>query len=96
MLRKLLTVVVALLFAVAVCLAAEGVVEKYDKDTQTAVIKVGDKEHTVKISDVKIISPEGTVIPADEFKGFTPGAKVEVTIDGGKVTEIKLLPEKKP
>ncbi|GBD36532.1 hypothetical protein HRbin36_01657 [bacterium HR36] len=96
MLRKVLATVVVLLFAVAVCLAAEGVVSSYNKDTQTAVIKVGDKEYTVKISDVKILSPKGTPIPADKFKGFKQGTKVEVTVDGGKVTEIKLLPAKKP
>ncbi|MCS7160161.1 MAG: hypothetical protein RMJ19_06790 [Gemmatales bacterium] len=96
MLRKVLAAVVAMLFAVAVGWAAEGVVEKYDKETQTAVLKVGDKEYTVKIADVKILSPKGTVIPSEKFKGFKPGTKVDVTIDGGKVVEIKLLPVKKP
>jgi len=96
MLRKLLAVMVALLFGVAVCLAAEGVVAKYDKGTQTVVVKVGDKEYSAKIADVKIVSPKGKPIPADKFKGFKEGTKVEVTLDGDKITEIKLLPAKKP
>jgi uncharacterized protein with FMN-binding domain len=96
MLRKLLAVTVALLLGVAVCLAAEGVVAKYDKGTQTVVVKVGDKEYSAKVADVKILSPKGNVIPAGKFKGFKEGTKVDVTIDGGKITEIKLLPAKKP
>ncbi len=96
MLRKLLAVTVALLFGVAVCLAAEGVVAKYDKSTQTVVVKVGDKEYSAKIADVKIFSPKGNVIPAEKFKGFKEGTKVEVTLDGDKITEMKLLPAKRP
>lgn len=96
MLRKVLAVMVTLLFAICVCLAAEGVVAKYDKDARTAVIKVGDKEYTVKVADVKLLSPGGKEIPADKFKGFKPGQKVEVTVQGDKVTQIQLLPAKKP
>ncbi|MDW7993398.1 MAG: hypothetical protein RMI91_01995 [Gemmatales bacterium] len=96
MLRKALAAVVVILLAASLGWAAEGVVEKYDKETQTAVLKVGDKEFTVKIAEVKIVSPKGAVIPPEKFKGFKPGTKVEVTIDGGKVTEIRILPRKKP
>lgn len=96
MLRKLLAVATALLLGISLCLAAEGVVEKYNKETHTVVIKVGDKEYSAKVGDVKIISPKGNVIPAEKFKGFKVGTKVDVTIDGGKITEIKILPGKKP
>jgi len=96
MLRKLLAVATAMLLGISLCLAAEGVVAKYNKDTQTVVIKVGDKEYSAKVSDVKIVSPKGNVIPSEKFKGFKEGTKVDVTIDGGKITEIKILPAKKP
>jgi len=96
MLRTLLCAVAALLIAFGAAFAAEGVVTNYNAETKEVTVKVGDKTYTAKIADIKILSAGGKEIPADKFKGFKKEAKVDVTLDGDKIKEIKFLPAKKP
>jgi hypothetical protein len=96
MMRTLLCAVAALLIAVGGVFAAEGVVTKFDETTKEVTVKVGDKTYTAKIADIKVLSAGGKEIPADKFKGFKADTKVDVTLDGDKIKEIKMLPKKKP
>jgi hypothetical protein len=92
---RFLSAVVAILFFVGGLLAAEAMVVKYDPDTKQVVLKVGDKEHTVKLEEVKVIGPNGKEVKDLTKVKFRKEAKVEVTQEGDKITEIKIIRAKK-
>jgi len=88
MLRRLvcLLVAVALVFGSAFTLLAdEGTIVGMEKGK--VVVKIGDKEKTIELKGVKILGADGK--PAKAKDVLKKDAKVDVKVEGDKVTEIK-------
>ena len=65
---------------------AEGSIVRVDNEQQRIELKVGDKVHVVAASAVTLADKEGK--PA-KLADFAAGDKVNVTMDGDKVTKIQ-------
>ena len=103
--RKFLLAALALFLSVGLTLAAQVTFLGYDKDKKELKVKDGNKEKTLKVdSDTKFKRGDMDV-PND--KGLTAlekmdsnekqkgKAKLDITTDGDKVTEIKMQGRKK-
>jgi hypothetical protein len=103
--RKFVLAAVALMFTFGIALAAEVTFLSYDKDTKELKVKDGDKEKTYKITDKTTFKTGDKDYEAE--KGIdrltkmnenekTKGkAKIDVTGEGGKATEVKFPMRKK-
>lgn len=87
MLRKLFTTAAAFTVLSAILFADEGSVSRVDSSTREIELRVGDQSHTVLASDVRLLDKDGN---AATLEDFTSGAKIEVTMEDGKITKIQL------
>jgi hypothetical protein len=103
--RKFLLAALALFVSVGLTLAGQVTFLGYDKDKKELKVKDGDKEKTLKVTgdtkfkrgDMDLANDKGIMAlekmaDSDKAKGK---AKIEVTTDGDKVTEIKMTAGKK-
>jgi hypothetical protein len=103
--RKFMLAALALFVSVGLTLAGQVTFLGYDKDKKELKVKDGDKEKTLKVSsDTKLkrgdmdVDSEKGMAALEKMEGNekTKGkAKLEVTTDGDKVTEIKMTAGKK-
>jgi hypothetical protein len=103
--RKFLLAMLALTATVGLALADSVVFLGYDKDKKELKVKDGDKEKTLKVTDSTKFKRGDMDVPSD--KGMMAlekmdgnekqkgKAKLDVTTDGDKVTEIKMTAGKK-
>ena len=103
--RKFLLAAIALFVSVGLTLAASVTFLGYDKEKKELKVKDGDAEKTYKVSDAtkfktgdkdvandKGVAQLEKMDSNDKAKGK---AKMEITTDGDKVTEIKQAERKK-
>lgn len=94
--RKFALSLLALFLCVGLTLAAQVKFLSYSEDKKELVVKDGDKEKTLKLTDKTkyINNANGKEIAADKvgarMKRLKKDEEVDVTLDGDKVTEIKL------
>jgi hypothetical protein len=89
MLRSMCVALLALAICGAGLLAADGEVVKYDKGT--LVVKVGDKERTIKFDKGKphLHAADGKLVKVEDYdKHLKAGVKVELEEEGGVVVEV--------
>ena len=100
--RKLLSALTVMLLMAGLVVAAEITVSKYDPDKKEVTGKDGDKEVTYKISDkvkISVTDKDGNVTEGKfedlekRLKNVKPDSKrplkLDVTVDGSTVTEVK-------
>jgi uncharacterized protein with FMN-binding domain len=98
--RKFALALASLFTLVGFTLAAEVVFVKFDKEKNEVTVKEGDKEATYKVSeDTKLTVGEKTKDGKfDGEKVFGKAkegkTKFDITVDGGKITEIKMKGKK--
>ncbi len=104
--RKLLLSLACLMFMTGVVLAADVVLVKYDGEKKVLVVKEGDKESTLKVTDKTKVTfidkdgntKEGTLEAAGKILGNPKAAgklKFQVTSEGDAATELKFKSKKK-
>ena len=103
--RKFLLAALALFVSVGLTLAAQVTFLGYDKDKKELKVKDGDKEKTLKVnSDTKFkrgdmdVDNEKGLAALEKMEGNEKQkgkAKLDITTDGDKVTEIKMQGRKK-
>jgi hypothetical protein len=89
MARRCLAALLAALLFVGGLLAADAVVTKFDAKNQTVTLKIGDKETTVDLKDVKVFLRDKEVSDVSKVR-FREKQKVQVKEEDGKVTEIRV------
>jgi hypothetical protein len=103
--RKFILAALALFLSVSLTIAAQVTFLGYDKEKKELKVKDGDKEKSLKVSgdtkfkvgDNDLANDKGVerlekMDGNDKAKGKL---KFEVTVDGDKVTEIKMMERKK-
>ena len=90
MVRRLFAAVVVFMIAIGGLIASDGEFVKLENGTIT--FKVGGKEMSAKLSDIKM---EGKPINPEKFRAPKAGTKFDITVDGDKITEIRSLKKKK-
>lgn len=103
--RKFMLAALALFVSVGLTLAGQVTFLGYDKDKKELKVKDGDKEKTLKVTsdtkfkrgDMDVPSDKGMAAleKMDSNEKSKGKAKLEVTTDGDKVTEIKMTAGKK-
>jgi hypothetical protein len=96
--RKFVLSVLALFVCVGLTIAAQVTFVKYDEDKKELTVKEDDKEKTYKITDKTTFKRNDKDVAADKASGslkkMKADTKFEITVDGDKLTEVK-LPGKK-
>ncbi len=87
MLRKILGTAAAFTLLSAFLVADEGSVARVDTTTREIEVQVGEQTFDVRAADVRLLDKDGN---AANLEDFAAGAKVEVTLEDGKVTKIQL------
>jgi len=96
--RKFVLSMLALFVCVGLTIAAQVTFVKYDEDKKALTVKEGDKEKTYTITDKTTFKRNDKDVASDKalpaLKKMKADAKLEITVDGDKLTEVK-LPGKK-